>query len=280
MADFWVNIEKVPLAAVDELTRVAGVSEIRSTIARHLLIDLQDVDRPLSGILVSLPAEPRPIINSIVLRSGSYFTGLRREEVIVGDGFARAWNLRPGDRLHVLLNDRRQELVIVGTAISSQFSAPTAPGMLVPDKASFGILYVTDEFAAEALDLDGAANELAGLLAPRYRRRPDSVLREIERVLKPYGEATTLPLARQQSHIRLSTAIHTYRILSIVGPAAFLGAAAMILDILMQRITQQQQTIVGTLKATGYRDIVDGQVVGGTPWAWAKWAGRPINVNG
>lgn len=54
------------------------------------------------------------------MRQGSYFTQRRRDEVIISDSFATSHHLRPGDRLHVLLNDKRQELYIVGTAIGAK----------------------------------------------------------------------------------------------------------------------------------------------------------------
>ncbi len=254
MADFWVNIQKVPHAEVERLTDVAGISEVRPCITQHLIIDLPGVERPLTGTLVSLPSDPQPVINQVVLRSGSYFTGLRRNEVIVSDRFARAQKLRPGDRLYILLNNRRQELVMVGTAVSSEYAFPAAPGNQVPDKEGYAILYVSEEFAEEALDLEGAANQIVGLLAPEYKERPEPVLQEIERRLASFGAATTTPLERQSSHVAVATAIHVYRVLSILAPAVFLSAAVMILDILMQRMSEQQRTIVGTLKSLGYRD--------------------------
>jgi putative ABC transport system permease protein len=42
------------------------------------------------------------------------------------------------------------------------------------------------------------------------------------------------------------------RVQATVVPAIFLGVAAMILNVLMMRIAEQQRTIVGTLKALGY----------------------------
>ena len=44
------------------------------------------------------------------------------EAVIVSDAFARVHELRVGDTLHVLMNDKKEGLRIVGTALS-----PSAP---------------------------------------------------------------------------------------------------------------------------------------------------------
>ena len=121
MADFWVDIQKFPKADLQRLEQIRGITELRSRIVMPVTIDLEGVDKPLSGTIYSMPADPRRVINNLVLRQGGYFTNLRREEVILGDAFARARSIRPGDKIHVLLNDRRQELYVVGTAISAEF---------------------------------------------------------------------------------------------------------------------------------------------------------------
>lgn len=255
MADFWVSIERMPLAEVQRIQAVPGISEVRPRISQNVTVDIESERRPLAGTLISMPENPKPVINNIVIKRGSYFTGLRREEVILGHGFAMARGLNPGDTIHAIINDRRQELLIVGTAVSSEYAFPLAPGSMIPDKAGFAIMYVRRDFAEEILNLEGAANEIVGILAPEARDRSEQVLREVERRLAAVGLATTLPRDRQVSHLQVSTAINTYRVMSIIAPLIFLGAAALILDIIMQRMAAQQRTVIGTLKALGHSNL-------------------------
>ncbi|MCA9185854.1 MAG: FtsX-like permease family protein [Planctomycetales bacterium] len=252
MADFWVQTERIPLTEVNELKNIHGISELRPRLVQPLTVDIADVEKPIAGQLVSLPAHPTPVINNIVLKRGSYFTGLRREETILNDSFARARGLEPGDRIHILINDRQQELVLVGTAASSEFVFTLAPGSVIPDKSSFAILYVTEDFAAEIMDYEGSANEIVGLLAPEYRERPEKVLQELERRLEPYGEPTVIPAKDQLSTAQVAGAIQGLQAASFIMPPIFLGSATLILDVLMKRIVEQQRTVVGTLKALGY----------------------------
>lgn len=270
MADFWIDIQRFPQTDLERLAQVRGVSELRTRIVRPVTVDLEGVAKPLSGTIISMPANPQPIINNLVLRQGGYFTNLRREEVIISDGFARARNIRPGDRIYVLLNDRRQELVVVGTAISAEFVFARAPGAMIPDKAGYVVMYVKEEFAEETTDMEGAANQIVGLLAPQFKPRPNVVLEQLERLLEPYGEATSTRLAEQESHIQLTSDLEGLRSINLIVPSVFLAVSALILDVLMVRLTQQQRTVVGMLKATGYsnRDLFlhfmkFGMVVGG-----------------
>ncbi|MHC4413806.1 MAG: ABC transporter permease [Planctomycetota bacterium] len=252
MADFSIELKKAPLTAVKRLAEWPGVAEVRPRIVFDAVIDLNHVAKPLNGQVISLPDAPRPIINGIVLRRGSYFTGNRLAEVIVNDAFARERGIHPGQTLHIILNNRRQRLFVVGTAISSEFVYLINPGSIVPDPKNYGIFYVKESFAAEALDFDGACNQIVGLLAPEVRDRPQPVLDDIEHRLSAYGVFAATPQSRQASHRFLSDEIAGLRVTAGILPTIFLGVGALILNILMMRLAEQQRTTIGTLKAVGY----------------------------
>ncbi|MFQ5732165.1 MAG: ABC transporter permease, partial [Planctomycetaceae bacterium] len=231
---------------------VPGITEYRWRITFPVVVDIDGFDRPVSGQVVSLPDAPSPVVNNIVLRSGGYFTEARREEVIVNDAFARAHRIRPGDRLRIIHNNRKQELVVVGTAISSEFVYLIAPGGIVPDPQTYGVFYLKESCAEEVSDFDGACNQIVGLLDERFRERPEEILRDVETRLGPFGVFTTTPRSRQPSHWFLKSELDGLRVSVIVLPIIFLGVAALILNILMLRLAEQQRTVVGTLKALGY----------------------------
>ena len=253
MADFEVHLRKVPLQELQEkLSGLPGVAEFRSRVVFEVTADVPGVERPLTGRVISLPGDPRPVINDIVLRRGVYFTDERQAEVIVHDGFARARNLKPGDRLRLILNQRIHELTIVGTAISSEFVYLLGPGGLIPDNETYGVFYVPERFAREVFDLEGAANNVVGRLVREFRDRPAAVLDRIEQELDDYGVSAVTPLARQQSHWFLMSEIDGLKVTVVIVPTLFLSVAVILLNVLMTRIAEQQRTIAGTLKALGY----------------------------
>lgn len=252
MADFSVELKKLPLIELDRIAALPGITELRPRITFQVTADLQNVLKPIAGQAISLPDRPAPVINNIMLRRGTYFSEERKEEVIINDAFARAHKLRPGDSLHLLLNNRRQELLIVGTAISSEYVYIIGPGSFIPDPETYGIFYLKQSFAEEVFDFEGAANQIVGLLSPDVREQPDRLLDEIERRLDAYGVFSTTPRRDQPSHLFLTSEIDGLRVQATIVPAIFLGVAALILNVLMMRIAEQQRTIVGTLKALGY----------------------------
>jgi len=62
------------------------------------------------------------------------------------------------------------------------------------------------------------------------------------------------PLADQASNWYLSNEIEGLRTFALFLPAIFLAVAAMVLNVLLTRLAQQQRTVMGTLKALGYTD--------------------------
>lgn len=254
MADFAVEVKKAPLAELAPLAKLPGVVEIRPRIQFFATVDLERVAEPLNGIVLSLPDRRQAAINDVVLRRGGYFTDVRDNEVIVNDSFARRQGLHPGQWVHLLLNNRRQELFIVGTAVSSEFTYLVGPGAITPDPEHLGVFYLKRSFAEDVFDFDGAANQVLGRLAPNVRDRPEEVLRRAERILEPYGVFTTVPLSEQPSNRFLSNEIQGLEAFGFINPAIFLSVAALVLNVLMTRLTEQQRVVVGTLKALGYLD--------------------------
>lgn len=252
MADFTLDLKKAPLADVAAVSALPGVVEIRPRIQFLSVVDIEEVPEPVNGIVLSLPNRREPVINDIILQQGSYFTDRRDNEVIVNDSFARANNLYPGMWVYLLLNNRRQELFIVGTAISSEFTYLVGPGTMVPDPKRLGVFYLKQTFAEEVFDFQGACNQVVGRLSPQQAAHPGETLRRAENLLDAYGVVNTTPLADQPSNRFLSNEIMGLRAFGVINPAIFLAVAALVLNVLMSRLAEQQRVVVGTLKALGY----------------------------
>src|SRR5262249_36663944 len=199
--DFSVELKKAPVVEVAALSRLPGVVEVRPRLQFRATVGLDGVAAPLSGLVLSLPERrDRPIINDIILKSGSYFTPRRDEELIVNAACARRHGLRAGGRVRLLLNDRDLDLAVVGTAVSSEFVYLLGPGAMVPDPEHFGVFYLKQRYLEEVFDFKGACNQVVGLLAPELRDRPGPLLGRAERLLGAFGVFATTPRRDQLSN--------------------------------------------------------------------------------
>ena len=252
MADFWITLKKAPRADLSKLLDIPGVTEIHPRIQFYATVDIEGNAEAVNGLVLSLPDRPEKVINDIVLKQAGYFTNRRDNEVIVNDAFARAHRLAPGQTIHLLLNNRRQELLIVGTAISSEFTYLLGPGAIMPDPDHFGVFYVKQSFAEDVFDFEGAANQVVGRIDPRFQLMIDPILEQAEVILEPYGVFSTTPLEKQASNQFLTNEIDGLGAIATVVPTIFLAVAALVLNVLITRLARQQRVVIGTLKALGY----------------------------
>jgi len=254
LADFSVNVKRAPANVVHEVAAVPNVREVRGRVAIGVRLDLPGHDELVSGTAISMPEERKPVLDDILLRSGTWFTG--REQAILNEAFARANGLGPGSRIRVLLLDQEHDLLVVGTAMSPEF-VYLIPGQgIAPDPARFGVVYLPERFLQEAADLDGAWNQLVGLAHDSSRTALDNTLKLIEEELDPYGVTHTTPVHELPSARFLADELRGLGVSCTIMPAIFLVVAALVLNVLMSRLVTQQRPVIGTLKALGYSSFV------------------------
>ena len=129
----------------------------------------------------------------------------------------------------------------------------------MPDPEHFGVFYIKRRYAEDVFDFEGAANQVVGMFAPEVRDHPQSMLTAAETLLEPYGVFSAISQKDQASNQYLSNELKGLASFGAVMPAIFLTVAALVLNVLMKRMVEQQRVIVGTLKALGY---TNRQVVG------------------
>ena len=254
IADFYVDLKRVPEWAVDETSELPNVREIRGRVYFQVLIDLPAIEEPISGTAISMPFEQTDVINDIFLRSGAWFSGENEKEVILNEAFARENGLYPGSRIKVMLLDKQHDLLVVGTAMSPEFVFLISPGSvgLAPDPAKFGVMYLPEKFLQESCDLRGAYNQIIGLAHDNSKTSLTATLDIIERKMEPYGVTNTKLGEDQISVSYLNDEMAGLKVSSKVMPTIFLVVAALVLNVIMGRLVAQQRTIIGTLKALGY----------------------------
>lgn len=253
MADFTVDLKRAPVWTIDDVAQMPNVRHAEGRVVQAAMIDLDTEPLPITAVAISLPAEPRPVLNDVLLRTGTWFSDKDAEEVLLNDAFAKAHGLRPGARLRVRILDRQHEVLVVGTAMSPEFVYVLPPGGgMVPDPARSGVLYFAEEFLQQAADLDGAFNQIVGKAHRDSRAELDVLLKTIEDQLDAYGVIATQSIYEQPSAIFLADELAGLKVSATVTPVIFLGVAALVLNILLGRMVAQQRNVIGTLKALGY----------------------------
>jgi putative ABC transport system permease protein len=168
--------------------------------------------------------------------------------VLVSEGFAIARKLKPGDRIRALVNGKREELQIVGIALSPEYVFAGMGGS--PDLRGFGVFWLDRQALATAYNMEGAFNQVAVRLAPDALE--GRVIDGLDRLLAPYGGVKAYGRDEQMSHRMLSSEIKEQRVMGTVLPSIFLSVAAFLLNVVLSRQIATQREQIAALKALGY----------------------------
>lgn len=248
--ELFAHLKRAPNSIAERIAEIPGVAAVQSGISVQVTLDIPTLDEPASGNARSLPDFEQPQLNRLFLRSGRWLTPGSRREVLVGEAFATANQLKPGDTIAMLLNGRRQELQIAGIVLSPEFIFESRPGAALPDNRTYGVFWMPYTELASAFDLDGAFNYLSLTLAPGGSPRP--VIAELDRLLTPYGGRGAYSREDHPSHIRVSDEIRVLTTVSIGFPLIFLSVAAFMTNAVLSRLLALQREQIAVLKAFGF----------------------------
>lgn len=249
-ADVFGSVKRAPNHVADRLAAIPGVAGVQTDIAGQVTLDLPGLDEPASGLVRSLPDFGEPELNRLFLRRGRWLAPGSRRELLVGEAFAEANRLEPGDTLALIMNGRRQDFHIAGIVLSPEYIFESRPGTALPDNRSYGIFWMPYKEVATAWDLYGAFNHFALKLAPGADPAP--IIAAADALLKPWGAGGAYSRKDHPSHIRVTDEIRVLTILSIGFPAVFLGVAAFMTNAVLARLLALQREQIAILKAFGF----------------------------
>lgn len=255
-ADVFASLKRAPRALERQLQAIPGAAHVETSLVQMVPVTMAHVSDPIIGQLIGLDPLAPQRLNRVQLRSGRmvepHHSGAI--EALVSEGFAIARQLRPGDRVEALVNGTREELLIVGVALSPEYIFAGMGGS--PDQRGFGVFWIDRQALGAAYNMEGAFNQVAVRLAPGATEGP--VIDGLNRLLEPYGGISAHGRDQQMSHMILNSEIKEQRVLGTVLPSIFLAVAGFLLNVVLSRQIATQREQVAALKALGY----DNQAIG------------------
>ncbi|WP_373188259.1 ABC transporter permease [Halopseudomonas sp.] len=249
-ADVFVNVKRAPRHELQRIAEIPGVARLSARVEGAAKLEVPGFSDPVSARLISLPAGKQPVVNRIYLRHGRLPNPSRSDEAAVIGSFAEAHDLQPGDSLPAIINGRRQILIIVGIVESPEFIYVIPPGGMLPDYERYGVLWLTEEALASAMDMRGAFNSL--VLQVDASAAVAGVIELLDRLLAPYGSTGAYAREDQFSHRFLSDELNQLKTMAVVFPVIFMGVGMFLLNVVVTRLISTQRDIIAVLKAFGY----------------------------
>ena len=250
-AQVFARLKRAPNSVAGELAAIPGVATVQTGIAIQVTLDVPGLDLPAVGLLNSLPERGEPALNRLYLRTGRLpASRTTRRELAVGEAFAEAHGLKPGDTISAVLNGTRQTFTLTGIALSPEFVFEAPPGAALPDNKTYGVFWMPYKELATAFQLYGAFNNVAITLTPGASE--GEVNAAVDRLLAPYGGRGAYGRENHPSHRRVDDEIRVLQGLAIAFPLVFLSVAAFMTNSVMSRQIALQREQIAMLKACGF----------------------------
>lgn len=247
--DVFATCRRAPAQLRRRIEAIAGVAAVYPRIVERVLVPMPGMREPAAGTILSLPADrPVPMLG-LHLRAGRLVAPGRSDEVVVLESFARAHQLRLGQRLEVVLNGSLRRLAIVGIALSPEYVLTVPPGDFAPDDRRVAVLWMEQEALAAAFGMGDSWNDL--VLRVEHGASLAAVMAQLERLLAPFG-GVVVAAERQLSNYMLSSELTQLETMATTVPAIFLAVAAFLLNVALSRLVYLQRPQIATLKALGY----------------------------
>ncbi len=251
-ADVWATASTAPASLRHRILEVPGVAQVETRVVQSVTLDLPDMSEPATGRLLSMPARADGL-NRLHLRAGRWPEPGRSGETLINEAFANVHQLGPGDALWCVMNGRREQLHVVGIALSPEYVYSVSAGSPWPDDKRAAILWMDHEVLADAFAMRGAFNDVTLALGVGASER--AVIAAVDRLLAPWGGVSAHGRSLQSSHRFLADELQQLRSMGQVVPMIFLGVAAFLLNAVLSRIVGGQREQIAALKALGYGNL-------------------------
>lgn len=251
-ADVWAGAKRVPDDVKEQIHAIDGVSQVETRVTFGTIIEVDGMDEPATGRLLSVPDNREPLLNNLYLLKGRMLRPDEDDAVLAGEAFFNAHEFELGDSVSMIINGHKRNLKIVGVVLSPEYVYAMAPGALFPDDKRFGVFWMSRRALEAAVNMDGAFNDVALRLS--RDATVEQVKAELDVILKPYGGLISFDRSEQMSNWFVDNELTQLRTMGNFTPVIFLSVAAFLINVVMTRQVATQRVQIGMLKAVGYRN--------------------------
>lgn len=263
MPQIFAQVLRIPEGKVEALKSVSGVQAVNARIVEDVKFDTGYGGEKTVLRLVSLPdATTEKPLSDIYLLSGNRPS--QDNEVAVIHLFAKARNLKVEDTFDIIVGGRKKALKITGIVSNPEYIYLVEDEQsLLPDPRTFGVAYVTSQFAQSQLGYQKSYNSL--LITTNSGADQDAVIDELDRKLDKYG---VMRIYKREDHISsrmIQEEITQGQKTANTVPVLFLSVAGAIIAVMLGRIVKNDRISIGVFKALGY---TNGAIV----WHYTQYA--------
>lgn len=249
-ADLSIPLVHMPRTALTTLKRFPEIKTTDCRISVDGQVMLPQEKQNIKARFHSLPKQ-KSSLNGLRILEGQMPKRSSQIDALLSDAFARAWNIRTGDWVEILLKGQKLKFRVSGLVRSAEYVYQAGSSTSIPEDRLFSVWWINQSILEHLTHLNTACNDL--LIELQRDSSWHALKIPIEKVLKPYGYTQIIPRSRQISNYFIESELIQLEAMAIIIPAVFLSITIFLLHITMMRVLLTQREQIGTLTAFGIR---------------------------
>jgi len=247
-ADLFIAAENIPAQKVKDLQNIPGVKTAQGRVVIDApVITGNEKDRVNVRLITSKGEDDD--INVCYLLEGRWLKPNSKEAMAL-EQFAYARGIKPQEKLKVQVNGIAYTLDVTGITANPEFVYLMENAQsIMPNPDKFGVLYISEAMGRQMAGGQGV-NEV--LITYMDGADEEEIVDAVGKLLKNYGLKQVVKRKDQLSNAVVAQEVESINMMATSVPFFFIGAAGLVLIMMLARMVKRDRIKIGILKALGY----------------------------
>lgn len=251
MADVFATVEGISEAELKQLEEIPGIAEVSGKMAMDVRMLAADQTEIVTLHLMSYDESDR--LNQLRLSASES----REQGIYLGGKMTDAAGYENGTEVTLLFDGNGRKCVIEGICYAPDYIYAIPPGgAMIPDGEIYDIAGMEKKQLEELSGKQDSLNELGFRLEPGYTY--EDVRYQLLDQLQGNGLTSLCDRSDQQSYDMVDGEVDELTATGTLLPVMFLSISIFMLYVVLKKMIDRDQSLIGTVKAMG---MTDGELI-------------------
>ncbi len=247
MADVFAQVSGISEVDLDRLKEIPGIQEVSGKMAVDVRLFASSQSEIVTVHLLSY--DPLDPLNKLMVKG----TGTGKDRIYLGNRMAGLYEYDIGTPLALMINGNSVKFELAGTCYGPEYIYAIPPGgAMVPDGEIYDIACVEKSRMEELTGKKDSMNELGFRLEKGYTY--EDVRYQLMDRLSGYGLISLSARENQVSYNMVKGEINELYSMGTVLPFLFMSISVFMLYVVLKKMIDKDQSLIGTMKSFGMRD--------------------------
>gem|GEM_PF-544360 len=249
-ADVFVEVKSMPQQKLNVLDDIQGIEDSFGRLEKNVRLVREGETKVITLHIMAYSKDDS--MNQLLLEPVPDNMG--DKDIYISKKMCDIYNIKSGDEITVIANNRTKKLICRGIAYSSEhmFSAADESAT-APDSSVYDIAAMDKDALEKLLGAEGEITNI-GIRLEKGVAYSD-VKYSIEQMLKPYSVVSITPKIDQESYFSITDEVNIYQIIIALIPTLFMMVTVFMLYIVLKKMIDKDRILIGTMKAFGAGDL-------------------------